>query len=413
MASLPGRIGGGYTLPGVAGTGAEVLATTSMTPYVRPALASLGNSGLSGIDTSALSGQKGPLSTRVDPESILSTTEMTPYVRPELSTIPGTELTGIDTTDLSAQRGPPETRVDPDSILNTTSRVTPNVPDLADIGGGGFWDGAKDFGKDLLTGGDGNFDLEDLLALAGTVVAAKGIDDTGSDNAPVRPPSGPGTPLPQTTFERTLTGLPNTEDYFTYGQGGGEHRFFSENRPVAEAIPENIMGAAAGGRAGDLSPIASRIYYGEGTGRSDDIPAQLSDGEYVMDSETVAMLGDGSIDAGADRLDEMRTNLRKHKGENLVKGEISSNARSPIEYMAKGGVAGGRKAGTKRAVGKSALADIKSMAARLTATLASGNSERVRELASQIESLSPGFAAKAVSHLESGGDLGGVAKILS
>ena len=41
-------------------------------------------------------------------------------------------------------------------------------------------------------------------------------------------------------------------------------------------------------------------YYadGRGTGQSDDIPAMLHDGDYVMDAETVAQLGDGSSKAG-------------------------------------------------------------------------------------------------------------------
>ena len=63
----------------------------------------------------------------------------------------------------------------------------------------------------------------------------------------------------------------------------------------------------------------------------------LSDGEFVMDAETVSMLGDGSNEAGAKRLDELRTNLRKHKGQNLSKGKFSANAKRPAEYFNEGG----------------------------------------------------------------------------
>lgn len=76
---------------------------------------------------------------------------------------------------------------------------------------------------------------------------------------------------------------------------------------------------------------------GPGTGRSDDIPAVLSDGEYVIDSESVALLGDGSTDAGARRLDEMRENLRKHKSKKLAKGGFSDDAKKPERYMQEGG----------------------------------------------------------------------------
>jgi hypothetical protein len=80
----------------------------------------------------------------------------------------------------------------------------------------------------------------------------------------------------------------------------------------------------------------SYAVKGAGTGRSDEIPALLSDGEYVMDAETVAMLGDGSSEAGAKRLDDFRINVRKHKGRNLAKGKFSANAKRPEKYLAGG-----------------------------------------------------------------------------
>lgn len=52
-------------------------------------------------------------------------------------------------------------------------------------------------------------------------------------------------------------------------------------------------------------------YYadGGGTGQSDDIPAMLHDGDYVMDAETVSALGDGSSKAGRKVLDGFRTQV--------------------------------------------------------------------------------------------------------
>jgi len=76
---------------------------------------------------------------------------------------------------------------------------------------------------------------------------------------------------------------------------------------------------------------------GPGDGRSDDIPAMLSDGEYVIDAETVALLGNGSNKAGAAALDSFRVNLRKHKGRDFAKGGFSVKARSPMKYLAGGG----------------------------------------------------------------------------
>lgn len=98
------------------------------------------------------------------------------------------------------------------------------------------------------------------------------------------------------------------------------------NAPAAMAMG----GAYAGG--GAMGAVA-RLVRGGGSGRDDTINARLSDGEYVMDAETVAMLGDGSTDAGARRLDSMRAQLRKHKGKTLAKGKFSPNAKSPLAYL--------------------------------------------------------------------------------
>jgi hypothetical protein len=90
----------------------------------------------------------------------------------------------------------------------------------------------------------------------------------------------------------------------------------------------NVQRMAEGG----LSAL-SRFVRGGGTGRSDEINAKLSDGEYVIDAETVAMLGDGSSKAGAQRLDQMRESIRQHKGKALSKGKFSPNAKSPLTYL--------------------------------------------------------------------------------
>jgi len=80
---------------------------------------------------------------------------------------------------------------------------------------------------------------------------------------------------------------------------------------------------------GGLSMLAA----GGGSGRDDTIDARLSDGEYVFDAETTALLGDGSVKEGAKRLDEMRARIRQHKGKSLARGKISPDAKSPLSYL--------------------------------------------------------------------------------
>lgn len=110
------------------------------------------------------------------------------------------------------------------------------------------------------------------------------------------------------------------EDQYRYGQGP-ERAYF------------DYVGYKEGG-----STRKEFAVRGKGTGRSDEIPAMLSDGEYVIDAETVALLGDGSNEAGARKLDDMRVNLRKHKGKNLAKGKFSVDAKRPEAYMTGGAV---------------------------------------------------------------------------
>jgi hypothetical protein len=71
---------------------------------------------------------------------------------------------------------------------------------------------------------------------------------------------------------------------------------------------------------------------GPGTGQSDDIPTMLADGEYVLDSDVVAALGDGSSKAGAEILDKFRENIRAHK-RSAPTDKIPPKAKSPLEYL--------------------------------------------------------------------------------
>ena len=71
---------------------------------------------------------------------------------------------------------------------------------------------------------------------------------------------------------------------------------------------------------------------GPGTGQSDDIPTMLADGEYVIDSEIVSALGDGSNKAGAEVLDKFREEIRKHK-RSAPTDKIPPKAKSPLEYL--------------------------------------------------------------------------------
>ena len=116
-------------------------------------------------------------------------------------------------------------------------------------------------------------------------------------------------------------------------QGGQYNQPAAEDEEKQGTPPTGrARGGAAYARGGALSQVGY-LARGGGSGRADTIPARLSDGEFVVDAETVALLGDGSTQEGARRLDEMRHRVRSHKGKALSKGKFSPNAKSPLAYI--------------------------------------------------------------------------------
>jgi len=110
------------------------------------------------------------------------------------------------------------------------------------------------------------------------------------------------------------------------------------HRPTVAALAggDAVQGYKRGGLAYHqpefITGATGHYVKGKGDGQSDDIPAMLADGEYVFDADTVAALGNGSSDAGAKRLDEMREAIRKHKRSAPI-DKIPPKAKSPLEYL--------------------------------------------------------------------------------
>ena len=74
-----------------------------------------------------------------------------------------------------------------------------------------------------------------------------------------------------------------------------------------------------------------------GGGQTDDIPAQLSQGEFVMPADVVSSLGDGNTDAGAKQLTQMMHAVRKHKASKMGAGKLPPKAKSPMAYLGQQG----------------------------------------------------------------------------
>ena len=98
------------------------------------------------------------------------------------------------------------------------------------------------------------------------------------------------------------------------------------------------MDHAQGGEI--MSPLqhfsGQGYVQGPGDGQSDDIPAKLSNGEYVISADVVSALGNGSNEVGANKLDAMMQNVRKSVSKNHAKGELQPKAKDPHAYLGKG-----------------------------------------------------------------------------
>jgi hypothetical protein len=94
----------------------------------------------------------------------------------------------------------------------------------------------------------------------------------------------------------------------------------------AGGLPHKYAAAAPRGHNPEFITGMTGYYAcGGGTGQSDDIPAMLHDGDYVMDAETVSALGDGSSKAGHHVLEGFRKQI-PHKadgGSNPVPAKIA------------------------------------------------------------------------------------------
>jgi len=183
---------------------------------------------------------------------------------------------------------------------------------------------------------------------------------TGAAQSPLAPSASP---LPGTTTTNAtsiaptggLSSMPATPEainsYYTYGsdvtpsQTLGVKKGGTIKMAAGGLMPQGNLNAPTTDRPNSNIPevtnpiVNNRIDYrngsyveGPGDGQSDDIPAMLADGEYVIDAETVAQLGNGSNKAGAKILDGFRENIRAHK-RNTPLNKIPPKAKSPLAYL--------------------------------------------------------------------------------
>ena len=236
-------------------------------------------------------------------------------------------------TGQTGYKGPENFSVDY-SLTNPAAPVAPSGYGAQDTGMGLKMPQQSPLGQLKTTGASGN---SDMFSMKNALMGATLLSSLGSAPPQVQQAVSKMSPAQQEYFNR-----PSVSWDWNKLQSDANSNNLSLTEYMARSWPKitsgayNIQTATTNppklAQGGALSAVA-RFAQGAGSGRADTIDAKLSDGEYVIDAETVAMLGDGSNKEGAKRLDAMRGSIRSHKGKALAKGKFSPNAKSPLSYL--------------------------------------------------------------------------------
>lgn len=336
----------------------RMITVTSTTPppssAIVPSLAVPAMAALPSL--AAATAQPTPATTTAPPEEeplTVTASKLSPSIIPSVAALP--PLATALTPATPASTTPQDTLYTGDEpmITATATKVpTTLVPSVITAAGGAALADALTTPEPATTTPDKKLSVSDYLRLAGLASSAIGLlgggggpEGTAAGIVPgglgrlnpifsAKLPTGADVNIPGGVGAASnLAARPTgDEDWLTYGQRP-EKSFFNY-------VPQPPTGMAHGGsleaKRGGRPSRSSFAVNGPGTGRSDDIPAVLSDGEYVIDAETVALLGDGSSKAGAQKLDDLRVKIRKHKGQKLSQGRFSSDAKKPEAYLTGG-----------------------------------------------------------------------------
>lgn len=132
-----------------------------------------------------------------------------------------------------------------------------------------------------------------------------------------------------TNYQDTVTGLTKLKPNLIKGKSDfGLQKYW--NPPAGYADGGSIEGHnpefySEGG-------LENRYVKGAGDGTSDDVPAMLANGEFVIPADVVSKLGNGSNDAGANVLDEFLQVIREH-AQNHSPKELPPDSKGPLAYL--------------------------------------------------------------------------------
>jgi hypothetical protein len=215
---------------------------------------------------------------------------------------------------------------------------------IGGIGGGGFTIPGGMYGMYGLTGQDQTGGIKNLTAGL-TERMDYNLSGLPSDQDMVNPMYNAPQIIPQ-----MATGG-STYDPFSTTDTAGKSAISGALTPsltkaqinyILTGLPDYLQGRAAGGHIeghnpefyseGGLNSLENRYVKGAGDGTSDDVPAMLANGEFVIPADVVSKLGNGSNDAGANVLDEFLQVIREHAQRHNPK-ELPPDSKGALAYL--------------------------------------------------------------------------------
>jgi hypothetical protein len=202
-----------------------------------------------------------------------------------------------------------------------------------------------------------------VVQKVGSTIAQKALS---SLLAPATKALATGTPVSGTTAGGLTSSAPTTDttatpttQFLTPSFGGGNANYtLSDNTvttptaqpytaptDVALMAPQSAPQLATGGQVdvdGETQDHVPQFYSegglqhryvkGAGDGTSDDVPAMLANGEFVIPADVVSSLGNGSNDSGSKVLDNFLETIREHKQKHDAK-HLPPDSKGPLAYL--------------------------------------------------------------------------------
>jgi hypothetical protein len=216
---------------------------------------------------------------------------------------------------------------------------------IGGIGGGGFSMPGGTYGTYGLSGQDQTGGIKNLKAGL-TERMDYNLAGLPSDQDNINPMYN----MPQMATGGLTPSLSGYDPFSTKDTAGGSGISSSLTPNLTKAqinyiltgLPDYIQGRADGGHIedhnpefyseGGLSSLENRYVKGNGDGTSDEVPAMLANGEFVIPADVVSKLGNGSNDAGANVLDEFLQVVREHAQRHDPK-ELPPDSKGALAYL--------------------------------------------------------------------------------